>query len=298
MDIIRLYQDYSVNHATEGHKHTSPGWVNTECPFCTGNPGWHLGYSIDNNYFSCYRCGWHPKSSAIAKLINVTKNEAKKLIRQYGGRSRTISPTVTIRRKSFKFPNGTTPLTNAHKQYLSGRGFDPDRLEHEWGLMSTGPVAKLDETNYKHRIIIPITWDDEVVSFQSRDATDKSGKKYLACSKARETIHHKDILYGNQNAWGETGICVEGATDVWRFGKKAFGTFGIKYTPKQLRWMSRIFKQIAVIFDDEPQAISQAYELVEELRFRGVGAFRIPIVGDPGAMTQSEADYLIKQILK
>lgn len=46
MDIVRLYHDYGVDHRTEGHKHCRPGWVNTECPFCEGNKGFHLGWNI------------------------------------------------------------------------------------------------------------------------------------------------------------------------------------------------------------------------------------------------------------
>lgn len=32
--------------------------------------------------------------------------------------------------------------------------------------------------------------------------------------------------------------------------------------------------------------------------FRGVDAFRVEIRGDPGSMKQSEADYLVKQLIK
>ena len=42
MDIVQLYQDHNVDFMTEGHPHCRPGWVNTVCPFCTGNPGYHL----------------------------------------------------------------------------------------------------------------------------------------------------------------------------------------------------------------------------------------------------------------
>jgi hypothetical protein len=37
---------------------------------------------------------------------------------------------------------------------------------------------------------------------------------------------------------------------------------------------------------------------VAELKFRGVDAFRVDIEGDPGSMKQSEADYLVKQLIK
>ena len=120
----------------------------------------------------------------------------------------------------------------------------------------------------------------------------------MACPGDRELIPHKNILYGKQEAWKETGICVEGPTDVWRFGINSFGTSGIKYTPKQVRVISSIFNRVAVCFDDDPQAIIQANKIVAELRFRGVDAFRVDIEGDPGSMKQEDADYLVKQLMK
>jgi len=297
MNILQLYQDYSIDHATEGHHHCSPGWVHTACPFCTGNPGLHLGYNLNDDYFVCWRCSWHPVSKTIAKLLNINEKAAKALIKQYGGHTQTNKPKITIRKKAHTLPSGITALTSSHKQYLRGRGFDADRLEREWGLLSTGPISKLDGIDYRFRIIVPIRWDGIQVSFQGRDATDKHLKKYMACPKDRELIPHKEILYGKQSDWGSTGICVEGVTDVWRLGTAAFATFGIKYTPKQLRIIAKSFERVAIVFDDDPQAIEQAYKLVADLEFRGVEAFRIPIVGDPGGMEQEEADYLLKQIL-
>jgi hypothetical protein len=79
---------------------------------------------------------------------------------------------------------------------------------------------------------------------------------------------------------------------------QACATFGIKYTKEQLWVIDQTFDRVAVCFDDEPQAVLQANKLVKELVFRGHDAFRVPIVGDPGSMKQSEADYLVKQILK
>jgi DNA primase len=180
---------------------------------------------------------------------------------------------------------------------LESRGFDPILLEREWNLLGTGPYSKLDHIDYKHRIIIPFFWDTQQVSFDSRDITGKDAGRYKACPKDRELIPHKEILYGKQSEWKETGICVEGPTDVWRFGTCSFATSGIKYTPKQIRQMAKAFKRIAVVFDDDSQATVQAGKLVAELKFRGVDSFKIAIKGDPGSMSQEEANYLVKQLI-
>jgi len=299
MDIVQLYQDYSVDHMTEGHKHCRPGWVNTPCPFCTGNAGYHLGFELDGNYYYCWRCGWHPIVPTLSKLLNVGTTEVNRIIQPYGLLvPRVKEATVKVRMKAHRMPSSTGPLQRNHIKYLESRNFDPKRLERTWNLVGTGPVSLLDRLDYKLRIIIPVLWDSQAVTFTSRDITDRQALRYRACPKDRELIHHKHLLYGKQEDWLPTGICVEGPTDVWRLGVYSFCTFGIQYTHEQLRLMAKTFERIAVVFDDDVQAIVQANKLVGELKFRGVDAFRVPIPGDPGSMDQTEADYLIKNIIK
>lgn len=304
MDIIELYRDYHLPHATEGHKHCRPGWVNTPCPFCTGNEGYHLGATLDGAHFFCWRCGWHPQVGALVGVLNLPVPKVLEIIKQYGGsyvQSHTENKAPTIGGKVHKYPSGIIPLLDNYKKYLRGRGFDPDKLEREWGLLATGPVSQLDKIDYKLRIVIPINWDGQRVSFQARQikkVTKHEDVKYKACPIEREIIHHKHILYGHQKHWQKTGICVEGVTDVWRFGANSFATFGIQYKRQQVRQMAKHFTRIAVAFDDEDQAQEQAQKLVDELLFCGVDAFRVPIVGDPGAMKQDDADHLVKQIMR
>jgi len=298
MDVIQLYQDYSVNFLTEGHKHCRPGWVNTPCPFCTGNPGYHLGFELSSSYYVCWRCGWHPIDESLAKLLNVSRQEAVKIAKAYGNTIVYVRPPVSITKKvDHKLPSNVGPMGIMHRIYLDKRKFDPEKLEREWNLLGTGPVSLLDGLDYKFRIVIPFIWDYKEVSFDSRDITGKHFAKYMACPKERELIPHKRILYGKQELWKSTGIIVEGPTDTWRLGVYSCATSGIKFTPKQVRVIAKAFKRVAVCFDDDPQAIEQANKLVSELKFRGVDAFRVDIEGDPGAMKQSEADYLVKQLI-
>ena len=64
-----------------------------------------------------------------------------------------------------------------------------------------------------------------------------------------------------------------------------------------MRLIAKTFKRIAVIFDDESQAIKQANKLVADLQFRNVDAFRIDIKGDPGSMKDDDVKHLLNQIL-
>ena len=305
MDILQLYQDFSVDYLTEGHKHCRPGWVNTECPWCSGNPGYHLGYEMTGDYYVCWRCGWHPIVPTIAKLINMPEKEAYHLVKKYGALiARLIKEPVTkIRILAHRMPSDTMPLLPHHKKYLEDRGFDPDYLEKEYKLLSTGPSSTLTSyrtLDYKNRILIPYIWNGEQVSYDTRVPQDLAPheKRYKACPEERELIPHKEILYGKQDKWTKSGVLVEGPTDVWRFGSNSFAVSGIKYTAPQVRAIAHTFSRVAVCFDDDPQAIIQSNKIVAELKFRGVDTFRVDIEGDPGSMKQSEADYLVKQLIK
>lgn len=299
MNIIQLYQDFSIPYKTEGHKHVRNGWINVECPFCSGNPGLHLSYHLEENYYICWRCGWHPILKTISMLLNVSEQKALPIIRQYGQVYYHKETKLPANKKPFMFPTGIVPLLKHHKNYLSERGFDPDKLERLWNIQSCGPVSKLDEHDYKHRILIPFTWNLDIVSFDTRsNIKDKAGSRYKACSKEREKIEHKRILYGNQEKWCSTGVIVEGPTDVWRLGPEACATSGIKFTSAQTNVIANSFKRTFVVFDDDPQAVIQANKLVAELRFRGKESIRYDIKGDPGALSEDDAKHLMKQLLK
>lgn len=300
MDLIRIYQDYRIPYLTDGHKHCRPGWVNVPCPFCTGNPGYHLGAPYDGSHFYCWRCGWHPKLESLQKVLRIDGKAIKSLILEYGGSgslpgAKTDNKKINL--KPFKYPSGTEELGKAHIRYLEKRGFDPDQLVREWDLKATGFLSLLDKIDYSKRIIAPFYWKGKVVTFQGRDITDRHPLKYLACPMEREEVHHKYLLYGREDKWGDTLIIVEGITDVWRFGYSAAATMGIEFTSRQVRQIAKHCKKAVIIFDDESQAVLQAEKLVNELRFRGVNAWRQPIEGDPGAMDQEEANYLVKSLL-
>lgn len=300
MNIEQLYTDYSIDFPTEG-KNYREGWVNARCPFCDDS-SYHLGYNTDDKYFNCWKCGGHFIDDTISRLLGVNLAEARKIMKAYGGDTLYIQkePKVIIRAKAFKLPSGTVAMQAQHRKYLISRNFDPDKLERDWNLLGSGPVSLLDNINYRHRIILPFYWNGKIVSFDSRDITGKHKSKYMACPKSRELVPHKSILYGRQEKWKDTGICVEGPTDVWRLGTQSFAVSGIEYTARQVRQMAKTFKRIFVLFDDDPQAVVQANKLVAELRFRKVEAIFMEsiLAPDPGSVKQSDADYLVKQLIK
>lgn len=297
MNIIKFYKDYNIQHLTEGHKHTRPGWVNTPCPFCTGNPGYHLGFNIEHEFYVCWRCGSHSVPAVIKELIDVSWREAFELVKIYGGKEiKRKEVKVHINTKPFKLPTNCKDIEDRHRKYLIKRNFNPDEIVRDWNILGTGMTSKLDNMDYKFRIIIPVMWNNEIVTFQGRDTTDKSPFKYLMCPEDREKINIKTILYGRQDKWTDLGIVVEGVTDVWRLGFNAIATFGIKYKLEQLREISRNFKRIIVLYDEDPQAQVQADKIVANMRFKSKDCFKYSIKGDPGSLSPDEALNLVSEL--
>lgn len=297
MKIVELLNDFNIPFQTEG-KNCGPGWISMQCPFC-GDSSDHLGYSLNAGFFKCWRCGWHPTGLTISKLTGVRLLDTQDIIRQYGG-TNIAGPVIKPEIKKFKWPSDSGPMNVRHMEYLRRRGFDPLKLQDQWALSGTGPASQLDGRDYKHRILAPIIWEGKVVSFQSRDITGKAELRYKTCPKDRECIHHKHLVYGKPNHWTDAGICVEGITDVWRLGPRAFATFGISFTTEQVKQIAKNFKRVFILFDVEPQAQKQAEKLEGELLLHGVGAMIMTAAlgekPDPASLTQEEADYLVKNL--
>ena len=259
------FREFCMEHgipiADVQDKHYRSGWVQVECPFCSGNAGHHLGYSIHEDYFNCWRCGWKPPELVLSTLSGSDRAEAKKLLREYKTvvRQDSTASFVPIKRVGrLKFPL-TVDWTEKHSQYLKERKFKPNMLRRLWGLKATGHIGA-----YANRIIAPIRFKGQFVSFQGRDITGKHKLRYKACKKEKEVIDHKHTIYGMDHC-SDSIVVVEGITDVWRLGYGAGATYGIKYTPEQVLLLSQ-FERRYVLFDTEdPQARAQGLKLAEEL---------------------------------
>ncbi len=301
MDITGLLRDYNIPYIAEGHKHCTDGWINVHCPFCPGSQDYHLGIHTEYPVSNCWRCGGHSTVMALSRILNLHHKEVEEIIKKYAGKRglKREAPEAKVSLNPFKFPQPCDKLNSWGREYLEGRGFDPEKIERVWGLQQTGPVSFLDGIQYNNRIVIPINWNGQTVSFQTRDITDKSDRKYLACPMRREIIHHKNILYGKQKRWGRGRalIIVEGVTDVWRLGGRAVATFGTSFKTEQVLQLSGAGERFFIIFDNEPQAQQQAQKLATKLKVLGKQAHIMTVIGDPGSMKQDDANHLIQGLL-
>ena len=191
-DAVQFCKDYDIPATTEG-PNTAAGWLQINCPFCGGgdmnNP--HLGFNLAKDYCNCWKCEHHFLDETIMALIGCSKFEAQEIINTY-----EIGVRVHLQKKEFvpaenvTLPPETIELNKQHIMYLRKRNFDYRRLEKIYRIKGTSHLGE-----YKFRIIIPIYYEGELVSYQGRDVTGLSELRYKACPKALEKIEHKSTLY-------------------------------------------------------------------------------------------------------
>jgi DNA primase len=283
-DFERLFTDFYIDFSPQN----SRGFVNIMCPFCDDD-GKHGGFHF-NGFFSCWKCGGHNIEEAIRLIINESWDQVKTLYEsdEYKNREEKIEVADKI-----KFPLGCGPLQDKHKDYIRKRGFDPDYIEQEYGVLATGNIG-----NFSHRIILPIYYEFELVSYLGRDWTGVSPLRYRACERKDEVIHHKHILYNIDRCRGDHAVIVEGCTDVWRMGRGSAATFGVGWTKKQVLLLSKRFKKITLLYDAGEEARKRADELGNELAGVGLEVDMILLKeGDPGVLPQEEAHAIMKEVL-
>lgn len=297
MNILKLYEDYNLPIAPIGNSHRREGWINTHC-FCRGSKDYHLGYNISKDYFYCWRCGWHSTLETLKNLLGLNRKELIYTLKKYKGDSKYQKQKIVpkIQSKTLVMPNNVTPLTDLHRKYLESRKFNPDLLIKNWDVQSTSPISTVNgEFDYSNRILFPIIWNKEVVSYQTRAANNQKEMKYKNCRPEFEKLHFKDILYGKQEFWGETGICCEGILDVIRLGYSAFSTFGAQYSNKQLRIMTKNFDRIVILYDNDDAGNTSAEKLKKDLAFLKVDTIRIIPETDPAEMSKEDVVSFLKE---
>lgn len=290
INIKQLLDDYSISYWEEGNN-VSKGWVNIQCPLCNDISN-HGGFNVLNSYYNCWICGHHRINDVLTALLDITWGEANALLDNYATDAIFKNKNKKVVNKKLKYPVGINDLHTIHKKYLINRNFDPEKLEKIWGLKGTMGLG-----NYNYRIIAPITLSGRSVSYIGRDITNKSPLRYKTCSIQNEVIHHKYILYGMDYIRKRKAIIVEGMTDVWRLGKGAIALFGKTYTKQQILEIVKNVDTAFIVLDADAgeQSIKLCSDLVGLIKYLEIIKLDVK---DPAELSQNEADYLNKLLLR
>lgn len=214
--------DYKVTRGSRGMQ------LNVrECPVC-GNSKWKVYLNQENGLGNCFHGDCEAKFSKysfIKSVLNLSDRDTVKYI----GTALEEQGFIAVQRKVYEKPNiEDLILPNSYKLPKDGKNIDyliERNISNEttklFGLrfcehgkfVSKGFDSSERSQSYDNRIIIPIyDLNGKLVSFQGRDITGTSDRKYLFPSGFAST---GSVLYNGHNAYGAVEVCVgEGVFDV------------------------------------------------------------------------------------
>jgi hypothetical protein len=262
LDFIRLAQRHHVPYAEAGNKKCSQGWVQTPCPNCDmGTGDYHLGFSLKQGSFHCWRCGTVPFWEALAGVLRLQdRGRLHTLRREFETNHKQEPPAPVTRRLSLPPPPDTGPLLEAHQRYLTSRNFRPEQLVSDWDLQGTGRFGE----NWRWRVIIPIhNQQGQIIAYQGRSIGTME-PKYKMTNDEDCIEDPATMLYGIEKVTGDSVIVVEGCTGVWRLGFGSVATLGIDWKMEQVNRL-RKFKRRFILFDPSENAQKKAVQLASAL---------------------------------
>jgi hypothetical protein len=200
------------------------------------------------------------------------------------------------------------PADHPASIYLVDRGFDPEVIGRLWNVHL---CYETDKLVCQDRLIIPIYHNKKMVGWQARATYDCNWKdSWLPKYYTAPGTPRRQILYnlGNASKY-ETGIIVEGVTDVWRIGRQAVCTLGAVLTPQQETLFRKHFKEHngVLLYDPdlptkqgERQAarLDEAIDRLAERLKSGFCRVSLPEGTDPGSLDREFVRSYIAQEAK
>ena len=241
--IVILLEKYNIEYWTEG-KNVSPGSTNIQCPFCDDHSN-HCGIFYNDLGYHCWRCD--TSGSFDYLLARVTGQDMVKIKEEISdlGFSFEVDTETQIQdlwregesqpEPKQEAPNGPLALPPYFDLitmnmnfplldwYLNLRGYTRDvSIQYGCGVCTVGP--------WMNRMIIPVMFKGELVSYQGADLTRRAQVKYkTALGEINNYLYRWDMI-----DWFKGYIVLmEGILDAWRFGDNALCTFGTHLTDRQ-----------------------------------------------------------------
>lgn len=296
-----------------------------ECPKC-GGTAWKVYLSVDTGYGNCFHgsCGASFNLWTFAKARLGTEDGRAvgvmfdEIAKGGGWRPKARAPKVVapVITGSLQLPM-SLPADTAGIPYMNERGISV-RHQQDFGLRwcKDGGFKYQTEDGisktmpFSGRIIIPIAdLDGQLVTFQGRDITGTSDRKYLFPPRLPSTAR---FLYNGHRAFAERWshmVLGEGAFDVIAtqaaidgdrglVGIGACGSFGKKLTldfepgmDTQLQALLRLkdngLKIITILWDGERDALKSAVVAAEKLTGYG---FKVRIAFLPKGKDPNEVE--------
>ena len=261
------------------------------CPFCNGSQ-WKVYMNAETGFGNCFSGSCEAtfnKYSFIRQLNNGISNgevirHIKAIAREQGWRQRkTTKYSVENNIDGLQLPDSIElPFNGKNLKYLTNRGISSEIASYFYLKYSKNGIFRyLDgdqsrSQNYASRIIIPIyDLEGTLVSFQGRDITGQSERKYLFPPGYSSTGKY---LYNGHNAIHARHVIIcEGVFDVMAvkiamdsdmelrdvvpigsFGKHLSNGFGNDQMEQLIKLKSKGLKEVTFMWDGELSAIKSA----------------------------------------
>ncbi|MFW6855409.1 DNA primase [Burkholderia gladioli] len=286
------------------------------CPFC-GNDHYKVYANAESARGNCFVCG---ETFNLYKFIRAgigasTDKDAiehiKGFARDLGWRPTKREPAsaTTHRPAELKLPaNLPLPIAGKNLKYLDSRGINAHYAEYFGLRFSMNGRFWFDDINgrrtfqdYSKRVIIPVfDLDGTMVTFQGRDITGASEKRYLFPPGLASTGSH---LYNGHNVRGDSHVVMaEGVFDTAAIrialdgeqalrGVGAIGSFGKHLSSgsddSQLSKLMTLrdagLRTVTIMFDGEVPAVDAAVDAALLARSVGLTArvALLPFAHDP-----------------
>jgi len=286
-DIIQFCSNYSIPYVMSG-KNVSQNYIGLQDIYAVNDTSYHLGFHKNKGFLTSWKSGHHFLNNYIQDVLHISAKEAYKIIAEYSSDDVTyVDKAQTIKKSEFKIAKNS--IKKSHGAFLRSRGFNATALKNKYDLRSDG-----------YKIVIPVYYENQIVSFQERDVRQKF---YKNCPLESAIMNNKDILYNWDNIFSSFVLIVEGVTDVWRLGDNSVCTFGTSWTRSQCLLLSKLDKEIIILFDNEAHAQRSAKKLAIELEMMGCSVsvnntlLRDNNVNDPGELNDQVAKEYMQQLL-
>jgi hypothetical protein len=292
-DALSFLRENGIQYFEEG-ANVQSGWVGVQCPFCSDHSN-HGGFNLSAGYYNCWRCGGHRVVDYIVEVLRIPEYEAWDIHDRYSTRDlllHKLNSKKIAKAQSVEMPG--EELTKYHRRYLKSRGFDPDFIQSKYGVKGTGPLG-----DFKLRLMIPIIYHKQVVSYTGRDITGRQQIRYKTLRVEDSVINPKHVLYNVDNCTGDWVGVVEGPIDCWRMGDNFCAGLGTSFTDQQIRMLS-FYERVAFLFDPEPEAQARAEKygvLLSSLGVRKVITVDVELDKDPGEFSERMASRVRDRIL-
>ncbi len=195
--------------------------------------------------------------------------------------------------------------THPARVYVQSRGFDPDELARKFQLAYCKTASRY--TIASNRLIIPVYEDGKLKGWQGRYIGELDWKgpdrkslppKYYSCPDS--DFRSRCLLNFERMKNWQTGVIVEGPTDVFAFGSMSGCVFGNTMTEYQRRKFASVFRERTgvLLLDPEEMGSDSTRKLLEffDTQMRGrFCAVKLPEGTDPGSLGREFLRAYVKE---